>query len=117
MSEFKELIDINKEHVSESFCVLPWMHLNVQPNGEVFQCCMAPHDRPVGDVTKNTLPEIWNNHSMKDIRNKCIVHDHKVGFYLKMEYEKYKHFTNINVLKNKLLINKNKINNKINLVC
>lgn len=72
MSEFKELIDINKEHVSESFCVLPWMHLNVQPNGEVFQCCMAPHDRPVGDVTKNTLPEIWNNHSMKDIRRKMI---------------------------------------------
>jgi MoaA/NifB/PqqE/SkfB family radical SAM enzyme len=48
------------------------MHLNVQPNGEVFQCCMAPHDRPVGDVTKNTLPEIWNNHSMKDIRRKMV---------------------------------------------
>lgn len=72
MSEFKELIDINKEHVSESFCILPWMHLNVQPNGEVFQCCMAPTDRPIGSVTENTLPEIWNNHSMKDIRRKML---------------------------------------------
>ena len=72
MSEFKELIDINKKHVSESFCVLPWMHLNVQPNGEVFQCCMAPTDRPVGNVKDNTLPEIWNNHSMKDIRRKML---------------------------------------------
>lgn len=72
MAEFKDMIDINKKHVSDSFCVLPWMHLNVQPNGEVFQCCMAPTDRPVGNVADNTLPEIWNNHSMKDIRRKMM---------------------------------------------
>lgn len=70
--KFKEYTDITNEYVTNSFCVLPWVHLNVQPNGNVYQCCMAPHDTPVGNVKNNTLPEIWNDYSMKNIRKKML---------------------------------------------
>jgi len=74
MSEdkFKEVIDITKKNISDTFCVLPWMHLNVQPNGGVFNCCMAPHDSPVGNTKDDTLEEVWNNFHMKTLRKKML---------------------------------------------
>lgn len=72
MSEkiFKEVIDIKQKHVSDSFCVLPWIHVNLQPNGNIYQCCMAPHESPLGNTKEDTIEEVWNNHSMKNIRKK-----------------------------------------------
>lgn len=70
--EFKEYLDVNEKHVSDTFCILPWVHMNVQPNGDVYQCCMAPHDMPVGNTRDNTLPEVWNNFNMKSLRKKLL---------------------------------------------
>lgn len=74
MSEnnYEHSIDIKKRTPTETFCVLPWMHLNLQPNGTVFHCCMSPHDSPVGNVKDDTLPEIWNNYHMKNLRKKML---------------------------------------------
>lgn len=70
--EFKPIIGIDKKNVSDSFCILPWIHMNVQPNGSIYQCCMAPHDSPVGNTSEHTLPEVWNNYHMKNLRKKMI---------------------------------------------
>ena len=56
------------DKVSESFCVLPWIHLNTWPNGNVYPCCLTDWREPVGHLKDNTLEEIWNNGKMKELR-------------------------------------------------
>jgi radical SAM protein with 4Fe4S-binding SPASM domain len=31
------MIDMNK-----TFCMAPWTHMNIGPNGDVYPCCMMP---------------------------------------------------------------------------
>lgn len=57
---------------SETFCSLPWTHLNVQPNGDIFPCCMSPYDKPIGNTSRDTLEEIWNGNEMKLIRKQML---------------------------------------------
>lgn len=58
---------------TDTFCILPWLHLNVQPNGDIYPCCMAPYGEPIGNTTNDTLEEMWNGNAMKDIRKKMLV--------------------------------------------
>ena len=57
---------------SKSFCTLPWTHLNIQPNGDIYPCCMAPYNKPIGNISKTTLEEIWNGDDMKNIRKEML---------------------------------------------
>jgi radical SAM protein with 4Fe4S-binding SPASM domain len=52
----------------DTFCILPWNHLNVQPNGDIYQCCMAPYGEKIGNTKEDTLEEVWNGEDMKGIR-------------------------------------------------
>ena len=63
----------NSNQISKSFCVLPWIHLNVQPNGDIYPCCMAPYGKSIGNTTDNTLEEVWNGEDMKTIRKEMLV--------------------------------------------
>jgi radical SAM protein with 4Fe4S-binding SPASM domain len=69
-------LDKNKpipgDEISETFCVLPWIHLNTWPNGNVYPCCLTDWRNEVGNMKDNTLEEIWNNDKMKDIRKKML---------------------------------------------
>ena len=56
--------------VSPTFCILPWTHLMIQPNGNIQPCCMTPHDMPIGNTSEDTLEEVWNGFVMKNIRKK-----------------------------------------------
>ena len=56
------------DKISKSFCVLPWTHLHVGPNGNTYPCCIVDWRENIGNVKDNTLKEIWNNDSMKGIR-------------------------------------------------
>jgi radical SAM protein with 4Fe4S-binding SPASM domain len=53
---------------SKTFCTLPWIHLNTQPNGDIYPCCMAPYGDSIGNTKDNTLKEVWNGDDMKSIR-------------------------------------------------
>lgn len=57
---------------SKTFCVNPWLHLNIQPSGLVYHCCMSDHNMPLGNVKDNTLEELWNNDRMKQIRKEMV---------------------------------------------
>lgn len=59
-----------KTPVSDTFCILPWTHLMIQPNGNIQPCCMTPHDMPIGNTKDDTLEEVWNGFVMKNIRKK-----------------------------------------------
>ena len=61
-----------KTPISPSFCALPWLHLMVQPNGNIQPCCMTPHDMPIGNTKDLSLKEAWNSFTMKNIRKKML---------------------------------------------
>jgi len=56
------------DKISKSFCVLPWIHLNTWPNGNVYPCCLTDWREDIGNMKDNTLEELWNVDTMKDIR-------------------------------------------------
>lgn len=53
---------------SETFCMLPWMHMHAFPDGRVYPCCLADYFHPVGDLRKNTMREVWNQPKYKVMR-------------------------------------------------
>lgn len=53
---------------SESFCVVPWIHLHSYPTGKAYPCCMGDMDLPVGDFKKDDLRTVWNSPAMKQLR-------------------------------------------------
>jgi radical SAM protein with 4Fe4S-binding SPASM domain len=53
---------------SETFCMLPWMHMHAFPDGRVYPCCLAEYFHPVGDLRKNTMREVWNQLKYKAMR-------------------------------------------------
>lgn len=56
------------DKISKSFCVLPWIHLNTWPNGNVYPCCLTDWREEIGNLKDNTLEELWNGDTMKSIR-------------------------------------------------
>ena len=60
----------------DKMCVIPWIHLNIEPDKKVLPCCITSHHRHtisppnpvVGNVSKQSLEDIWNNNKMKSLR-------------------------------------------------
>jgi len=53
---------------SKTFCMYPWIHLHAYPTGEVLPCCMADPAGQLGSSRDNTLEQIWNSETMKNLR-------------------------------------------------
>jgi organic radical activating enzyme len=56
---------------SEIFCMAPWVHQYMFPDGRVFPCCIAAQDinNPLGNLSKGeTLEQIWNSNQTKALR-------------------------------------------------
>lgn len=52
--------------MNKTFCMLPWIHLSVQPDGEVLPCCWASS---MGLYLKDkTLNEVWNSEEIRNLR-------------------------------------------------
>jgi len=69
--DFQDLSMKEKNLLLESdvFCIYPWTHLFVSPNGDSYPCCGSNFQTGVvGNTNKNTMKEIWNNSSMNQIR-------------------------------------------------
>jgi radical SAM protein with 4Fe4S-binding SPASM domain len=59
---------------SQYFCIYPWTHLYVEPNGTTYPCCGSVYKEQfsVGDTKKNSLREIWNSQAIRDIRTNML---------------------------------------------
>lgn len=57
---------------SETFCMLPWMHMHAFPDGRAYPCCLADYWHPVGDLRKNTMEEVWNQDAYKTMRQNML---------------------------------------------
>lgn len=80
---------------NKTFCMAPWVHMNVAPNGDVYPCCLMPivdedpsvdytkenpltilasdcdgdsRDFRIGSLMNESLEEIWNNENMRELR-------------------------------------------------
>ena len=60
-----------KIKISDTFCVLPWIHLHAWPEGRAMLCCVAHGGAKrgeIGDFSTHTYQEIMNNDNMKQVR-------------------------------------------------
>lgn len=53
---------------SKTFCMFPWVHLNVTPKGDIYPCCSNDYTKPFGNTKKNSLKEAFNSPGMKELR-------------------------------------------------
>lgn len=57
---------------SDTFCVLPWIHLYVGPDGNVLPCCQGDQQIPFGDIEKDTVLDIRNNEKFQELRQNML---------------------------------------------
>ena len=53
---------------SDTFCMLPWIHLHAWPDGRAYPCCLANASHPVGNLKQKTMKETWNDEPMPMFR-------------------------------------------------
>jgi hypothetical protein len=53
---------------NRAFCILPWIHMHVWPNGNAMPCCIADSTKPFGNLKENNIEEVWNSENYKELR-------------------------------------------------
>jgi radical SAM protein with 4Fe4S-binding SPASM domain len=53
---------------SKTFCMFPWVHLNVTPKGDIYPCCSNDYTQPFGNTKEISLKEAFNSPKMKELR-------------------------------------------------
>jgi len=55
---------------SQTFCMLPWIHLHAYPTGDAYPCCHAEHlSGNFGNCQTTPMKEIWSGDKMKQLRD------------------------------------------------
>ena len=73
----------SKLYNSKVFCMMPWVHTHIWPNGNAFPCCMSDSDIVYGNLNDNSLEEIWNNEKYKKLR-KNMLNEKRISRMYKM---------------------------------
>ena len=82
-SEFYPSDSTYQKEITNSFnCQQPWQRLFVHNTGDVSPCCTAfSTELSLGNVSKDTLYQLWNSDAMKNLRK-----IHKAGNYTENEW-------------------------------
>jgi radical SAM protein with 4Fe4S-binding SPASM domain len=65
--------DVTPSSEAKKFCPVPWHTLVVNADGRVVPCCMDFFSTVVyGDVTKNSLVDIWNSKKAQSFREEIV---------------------------------------------
>ena len=75
--------------ISETFCVLPWLHLHFHPNGQVHHCCLSFKDIPMGNLSDGSPDEIINNENFKKLRLQLLNNEKPYSCTRCFDREKY----------------------------
>jgi MoaA/NifB/PqqE/SkfB family radical SAM enzyme len=73
----KDIKDLTKKQKdllfnSKNFCILPWISLMIDPESNVSPCCIY-RGESVGDSSKDSLEDIWNNQVQQNIRTTMLI--------------------------------------------
>jgi radical SAM protein with 4Fe4S-binding SPASM domain len=62
--------------MNDTFCIAPWMHMHVEPDGDVQLCCASnwKHEfqRNLGNLNESSPEEIWNSPQYRMVRRNMI---------------------------------------------
>lgn len=65
--------EFQKEIVkNDSFCILPWIHLYVGPDGNVLPCCVGDKSYPVGNILEDSIDNIIKSNKFNIIRENML---------------------------------------------
>lgn len=53
---------------SKTFCMFPWMHMNVTPLGNVYPCCSSDYTAPFDNIKGKSLADVFNGDKMRQLR-------------------------------------------------
>ena len=53
---------------SDTFCMMPWLHLHAFPDGRAYPCCFGLDQYPVGDLNNSSMEEVFNGKDMREMR-------------------------------------------------
>lgn len=53
---------------SKTFCILPWIHIYANADGNVLPCCIADYNLSLGNLQDSSPIEIWNSDRYKSMR-------------------------------------------------
>ena len=56
----------------DSFCILPWIHLQVSPSGKMHSCCQTSFKNPLGNLNSSNANEIFNGEKYKALRQNML---------------------------------------------
>jgi radical SAM protein with 4Fe4S-binding SPASM domain len=57
---------------SDTFCMLPWIHLHAWPDGRAYPCCLGRAEHPVGNFKEKSMQDIWNDAPMREMRKNML---------------------------------------------
>jgi len=64
---------MNTNNLPKSFCVLPWIHSAINPNGDVKPCCMSDQHYILGNLNETPLlKDIFNGEKAKELRREMV---------------------------------------------
>lgn len=74
---YVDLEDLSEQQVhrlihSDSFCILPWIHMHAFPDGRAYPCCLSTMEHPVGNLRERTMKEVWNDEPLKEMRRNML---------------------------------------------
>lgn len=58
--------------MSDTFCILPWIHIYVNADGSVLPCCIGHYENHMGNVQNDTIENILNGEKYKNMRAKML---------------------------------------------
>ena len=72
--QIKDMTPKEKELLldSESFCMMPWLHIHAFPDGRAYPCCFALDKYPVGDLNKDSMETVFNGKDTRQIRQNML---------------------------------------------
>lgn len=73
-SQYVEGIEYHKVEQSKqnTFCILPWMHLYVGPDGNILPCCSADQNYPMGNTSEHSVNSILKSSAFNQLRKNML---------------------------------------------
>lgn len=69
----RELTYVKTEHKKQdTFCILPWMHLYIGPDGNVLPCCVADQQYPIGSINEHSIDSILKSNKFNRLRQNML---------------------------------------------
>lgn len=57
---------------NKAFCIIPWIHIQLRQNAEVYPCCRISHGFSYGNIKDKTIDEVWNSEAIKKVRREMV---------------------------------------------